>query len=221
MRRLAARWRRRCGGRTGRSARNTRSAWFMPAIGARSTWSKTRSARWSGCSRAPRSARRQAAASSTASRAPEHRLQARRTPAPARPPAPRRALGDALRARSSAAQPSISGSRARQRLGHGLEQQALAQAVGREHHALDAQPLDQALQHHGGVGQGLQAALGDALDPLQRAARLAGDEAARPPAPRAGSSRTGGRSPADSRHAHVQQGQVAPGAADRVEASAC
>ena len=51
-------------------ARKARSAWFMPAIGARSTCSKTRSARWSGCSRAPRSARRQAAASSTGSRAP-------------------------------------------------------------------------------------------------------------------------------------------------------
>ena len=66
---------------------------------------------------------------------------------------------------------------ARVRLRMAFEQQPFAQAVGREDHPLDLQALDQPLQHGGRVGQGLDAPLGDALDPLQRASGLPDDEA--------------------------------------------
>ena len=97
--------------------------------------------------------RRRPAAPGRARRTP---APACRTRAPARPRAPGPGPRRRLRGAPSAAQPSTSGSRSRSAGGHGLEQQAFAQAIGRQHHPLDAQPLDQALQHHGGVGQGLR-----------------------------------------------------------------
>ena len=101
--------------------------------------------------------------------------------------------------------------------GHGVEQQALAQAIGRQDHPLDAQIVDQRLQHGGGVGQGVQAAAGDALDPLQRAARLAGDHLGGLQRLAAGHLVLVDDLQRIAGHAHGQQRQVPPGAADRVE----
>ena len=53
--------------------------------------------------------------------------------------------------------------------GHRLEKHAFAQAKCRQDDALDAQRLDQPLEHGGGVGQGVQAPLGDAFNLVQRA----------------------------------------------------
>ncbi len=100
---------------------------------------------------------------------------------------------------------------------HGVVEQTLAQAPGRHHHPAQVHPLDQRLQHHGGVGHGLGALLGQALDALQRALGLAGDEAA-------GVQRLA-RAHLVLVHdpkrivgqAHLQQGQVPPRAAHGVE----
>ncbi len=103
--------------------------------------------------------------------------------------------------------------------GHGLEHQAFAQTIGRDHHLGQAEPLHQTLQHQGGVGKGVGALLGDARDPLKRAARLARHETrgvqhlARPDLVLVHDpQRVVGQ-------AHVQQGDVSPGPADGVEAA--
>ena len=185
----------------------------MPAIGARSTCSKARSARWSGCRRAPRSASRQAAASSTGSRAPNtgrQLLEGRRQPGLQRAAEVRRQRrGRAV----SASQPSISGSRRRTSGVHGLQQQALAHAVGRDDDPLDAQPLDQRAPAPRRRRAGSRPAswTGPAIRSSERL-RLARRRSGRRPGRRRGSSRTGGRRAADSRPAPCAG---APGCARR------
>ncbi len=98
-----------------------------------------------------------------------------------------------------------------------LEQEALAQAEGREAQGLELQGLDQALQDERGIGDVFQPPLGDARHLFQRRQGLRGDEA--------GDAQGFAR-----RHLellddfqrielllHPDQGQVAPGAADGVE----
>ena len=103
---------------------------------------------------------------------------------------------------------------------HGVQQHALTHAIGRDDNPLDAQPLDQPVQHQGRIGQGVDALLGQTLDPLQRRPGLLLDEPGQLQGVGPGDLVLMGDMQRVVGQLHVQQRQVSPGAADRVEVRA-